>query len=182
MKLTKILTLLLCFAASTMVAQDQLPQIELKTLGGEKTLITDAVNPDKITILSFWATWCKPCKLELDNLAEVYEDWQNDYNVEIIAITIDDARQLMKVQPLVDMKQWEYTIFSDANRDLHKALGGVDIPYTVIVKGGKILYTHSGYKLGDEEELEKKIKEWATPAAAEPVKEEKTSPSNENDQ
>lgn len=174
MKLTKILTLVLCFFAGTIMAQDQLPATAVKTLSGENVIITDVVNSDKITILSFWATWCKPCKLELDNMADYYADWQEDYNVEIIAITIDDARQLSKVQPLVDTKQWEYTILSDVNRDLHKALGGVDIPYTVVVKNGEILYTHSGYKLGDEEELGEKIKEWASVEA--PVKEDKAKP------
>jgi|AntRauTorckE5430_2_1112549.scaffolds.fasta_scaffold03806_1 thiol-disulfide isomerase/thioredoxin len=173
MKLTKLLTLVLCFAAGTIMAQDQLPATTLKTLGGETVVITDIVDSDKITILSFWATWCKPCKLELDAFAEYYEDWQEDYNVEIIAITIDDARQLSKVRPMVDTKQWDYTILSDVNRDLHKALGGVDIPYTVVIKNGEILYTHSGYKLGDEEALEDKIKGWAS---TESVKEEKTKP------
>jgi thiol-disulfide isomerase/thioredoxin len=161
MKLAKLLMLICCFAATTAMAQDNLPATALKTLGGEKVLITDIVDNDKITILSFWATWCKPCKLELDNFADLYPDWQDDYDVEIIAITIDDARQLRKVKPMVDTKQWEYTVLSDINRDLHKALGGVDIPYTVVLKGGEILYTHSGYKLGDEEELEEKIKGWA---------------------
>jgi cytochrome c biogenesis protein CcmG, thiol:disulfide interchange protein DsbE len=168
MKLTKILTLVLCFTAGTLMAQNQLPETAVKKLNGEDVIITDIVNNDKITILSFWATWCKPCKLELDNWAGYYEEWQEAYNVKIIAITIDDARQLFKVQPLVDSKQWEYTILSDVNKDLHKALGGVDIPYMVVVKNGEILYTHSGYKLGDEEELEEKIKGWAaaTPAKA----------------
>ena len=104
-------------------------------------------------------------------MADLYEDWQADYNVEIIAITIDDSRQLRKVQPMVDTKQWDYTVLSDVNRDLHKALGGVDIPYTVVVKGGEVLYTHSGYKLGDEEELEEKIAAWAEEEA--PAKKDK---------
>jgi thiol-disulfide isomerase/thioredoxin len=161
MRFTKLLTLVFCLVATGAFAQEELPAISLKTLSGEKVVITDAVDADKITILSFWATWCKPCIAELDNFAELYEDWQEDYNVEIIAVTIDDARQLRKVQPLVDTKQWDYTVLSDVNRDLHKALGGVDIPYTVIVKGGEVIYTHSSYKLGDEEILEEKIAAWA---------------------
>lgn len=181
MKLTKILTLLLCFSVSTIFAQDAVPATAVKTLAGEKVVITDVIDSEKITILSFWATWCKPCKLELDNFADYYEDWQEDYNVEIIAITIDDARQLRKVQPLVDTKQWEYTVLSDVNRDLHKALGGVDIPFTVIVKDGKIIYSHSGYKLGDEEELDEKLEAWAAGEEVEEAPEEEVPTSNEDD-
>ena len=80
---------------------------------------------------------------------------------------------------MVDTKQWDYTVLSDMNRDLHKALGGVDIPYTVVVKGGEIIYTHSGYKLGDEEDLEEKIAAWT--AGEEPAKEEKAKASNKEE-
>jgi cytochrome c biogenesis protein CcmG, thiol:disulfide interchange protein DsbE len=176
MKKVKLLLLLCAFAATTAMAQKALPNVAVKTLNGEQVLLAEVVNNDKITIISFWATWCKPCKLELDNLADFYEDWQKDYNVEIIAVTIDDARQIAKVQPLVDSKGWTYRIFSDMNRDLHKAVGGTEIPYTVIVKGGEILYTHSGYKLGDEEGLEEKIKGWA--ATSEPAAPQQTESNN----
>ena len=162
MKLTTTLTLLLCLATATAFSQEQLPETALKTLNGKPAVITDVVDNNKITILTFWATWCKPCKLELDNMAELYEDWRADYNVEIIAITIDDGRQLRKVKPLVNTHEWEFTVLSDVNRELHKALGGVSIPYTVVVKDGQVIYTHSGYKLGDEEELENKLAVWAS--------------------
>lgn len=160
MRYLTLLIVLLSFAFTTVQAQKVLPDVKVSTMTGQKKSIKDFVKKDKITIISFWATWCKPCKLELDNLAELYPQWQDDYDVEIIAITIDTERALRRVKPLVKTKGWEYTILSDKNRDLHKALGFQDVPATVVLdKNKNVIYTHSGYKLGDEEALEDHIKE-----------------------
>ncbi len=162
MRYLTLLSLVFCLVATSVQAQKALPNVTVSTLTGKKKSIKDFVKKDKITVISFWATWCKPCKLELDNLAELYADWQDDYDVEIIAITIDTERALRRVKPLVKTKGWEYRILSDKNRDLHKALGFQDVPATIVVdKNQNVVYTHSGYKLGDEEDLEDHIKEIA---------------------
>ncbi len=139
-----------------------LPSVEVKTLDGKKVNIQDYVGKGKVTVISFWATWCSPCKRELDAIAEVYPDWQEDYNVEMIAITIDDARGVAKVPAMVASKGWEYTVLSDAKQELQRALNFQTIPQTFLLNGaGEIIYSHSGYSPGDEYELEEKIKEAA---------------------
>lgn len=158
MRYLKLTIVLLLFTAVAH-AQQVLPSVNVKTLDGKSIMTTDLVSDHEITVFSFWATWCKPCKLELDNLADLYPDWKADYNVKIIAVTIDTERALRKVAPLVEAKQWDYLIVSDKNRDFHKAIGGVEVPFTAVVQNGKIVHTHSGYKLGDEDTLESKIKE-----------------------
>ena len=61
---------------------------------------------------------------------------------------------------MVETKGWEYTILSDANEDLKRALNFQTVPMTFLLdQEGKIVYTHSGYNPGDEFELEDKIKE-----------------------
>ena len=143
-------------------AQDVLPDVSIKTLDGESVNLQDYGQNDKITIISFWATWCSPCKKELDAIADMYEGWQEDYDVELLAITIDTQRALAKVPGMVESKGWEYTILSDANQDLQKALNFQTVPYTLVVdKSGNVVYTHSGYLPGDEYELEDKLKEIA---------------------
>lgn len=143
-------------------AQDVLPDVSIKTLDGESVNLQDYGQNDKITIISFWATWCSPCKKELDAIADMYEGWQEDYDVELLAITIDTQRALAKVPGMVESKGWDYTILSDANQDLQKALNFQTVPYTLVVdKSGNVVYTHSGYLPGDEYELEDKLKEIA---------------------
>ncbi len=144
---------------SLLFAQKAIPSIEVKTLDGQSVNIQDLVKGDKITVLSFWATWCKPCQLELDAMLDLYEDWQAQYNVQIIAITIDTQRMLPKVNPMVETKGWTYMILSDANQQLKNALNFQAIPQTFLLKpGGEVAYEHAGYIPGDEYELEQKIK------------------------
>lgn len=151
------------FLGSAFVAPyGTVPSANVKTLEGKTVNIQDYVGDGNLTIMSFWATWCSPCKRELDAISEIYEDWQNDYNVELIAITIDDARTMAKVPALVETKGWEYTILSDSKRELQKALNFQSVPQTFLVNGkGEIVYAHSGYNPGDEFELEDVIKKQA---------------------
>ena len=73
----------------------------------------DLIQHDGPTVFCFWATWCSPCKRELDAVSDFYEELQDEYDVELLAITIDDARSLAKVPALVETKGWEYTILAD---------------------------------------------------------------------
>ena len=145
-------------AATTETAAAQMPSIPLKTLKGQTVNIQDYLGDGKITVISFWATWCSPCKRELDAIADIYEEWQEDHNVELLAITIDDARSLAKVPALVETKGWDYTILADSKRELQKALNFQTVPQTFLVdQNGNIVYTHAGYNPGDELELEDEI-------------------------
>lgn len=138
------------------------PSVDIKTLEGQTVNIQDYVGNGKITVMSFWATWCSPCKRELDAIADIYEDWQEEYDMELLAVTIDDARSMAKVPALVETKGWEYTILADSKRELQKALNFQTVPQTFLIDAeGNIVYTHSGYNPGDEIELEDKIAELA---------------------
>ncbi len=161
MKFTHFLAFILSISFATGInAQKTLPSVEVKTLDGKSINIQEFGKKGKITVLSFWATWCAPCKKELDAIADVYEDWKKKYDVEVVAITIDDARALPKVKPMVEQKGWKYTILSDANQDLQRALNVPSVPQSFLLdEKGNIVYSHSGYVAGDEDELEEKIKE-----------------------
>lgn len=155
-KIFVALAILAC--SSSLLAQKSLPAVEVKTLDGKTVNIQDVAKNGKIVVLSFWATWCKPCQLELDAMVDLYEDWKDQHNVEIIAVTIDTQRALPKVGPMVETKGWQYTILSDANQQLKNALNFQTIPQTFLLDAnGNVVYEHSGYVPGDEYELEKKI-------------------------
>ena len=146
-------------ATTTVFGQKQLPSVDVKTLDGKTVNIQEFASNGKITVLSFWATWCSPCKKELDAIAEVYPEWQEDYDMELVAVTIDTQRALAKVNPMVASKGWEYIILSDVNQNLKNALNFQTVPQTYLLdKNGNIVYVHSGYVPGDEYELEDKIK------------------------
>ena len=147
----------LCYNAA--FSQITIPNINLNTLSGKSVKIQDEISKDKITILSFWASWCVPCINELDAISEVYEDWQEDFNLELIAISTDDARTQKRIRPMVNGKGWPYKILLDKNQELKRALNISTLPQIIILKDSKIIYIHSGYSPGVEDEFYDIIKE-----------------------
>ena len=139
--------------------QKTIPNTTLTDLSGKKVNLYDQIDDNKITIISFWATWCVPCINELDAISEVYDDWKEEANVELIAISVDDARTQKRIKALVNGKGWDYKILADKNQSLKRALNISVIPHVIVLKGSKILYRHTGYTPGSEEELYEKIKE-----------------------
>lgn len=153
-----ILSLIFSSIVVLAFAQKQLPDLSLKTLEGKPINARQLAQSGKITVISFWATWCAPCQKELTAIAPKYESWQKNYNTELVAVTIDNAQGLPKVKPMVALKKWKYTVVSDVNSQLLAQLGSQNVPFTVVVdQKGNVVYTHSGYKDGDELELEKKL-------------------------
>lgn len=151
---------MLLFAASG-IAQKTLPDVTVKTLQGKTVRVKDYTQ-GKIAVVSFWATWCAPCKQELDAMKVKYAGWKEKYGVEVVAVTIDTPRQLSKVGPLVASKGWPYVILSDANSAMKNALNFPTIPQTFLVdRNGRIVHTQAGYVPGGENELEQRIKNLA---------------------
>lgn len=158
-KFSAIITIML-LGLRFVQAQDAMPDITLYDINGNKVNLSDYANDGKIQIFSFWATWCVPCKEELNNIAEIYADWQKDYDVEIIAVSIDDAKTKANVKSYAEGQGWTYTVLLDTNKELHRLLSGQSVPYTVVTdKNGKIVEKHTGYIEGDEYVLEDQIKE-----------------------
>lgn len=149
------LSLLLFLLFSTFgAALAQLPTVTLKTPDGQTIKANAIHNEGKPFIIDFFATWCKPCLRELSAIAEVYDDWREETGVKLFAVSIDQAQNEQKVKPLIDQNGWDYEVLLDPNSDLLRALGGKMIPFVVVCDGkGKIVYRHSGYTDGAENEL-----------------------------
>ena len=138
----------------------QLPKITLKSIEGKNISLDTLSNDNKPIIISFFATWCKPCNRELSAISEVYADWQAQTGVKLVAISIDEAQNVHKVKPLVDANGWPYEVLLDPNGELRRALGVQLIPYVMVIDGNKnIVFKHNGYTDGAEEELFEKVKE-----------------------
>ena len=153
-----MLAIALIMASTSAFAQ--LPSVMLKTLDG-KTIDTSKLNNDgKPFIISFFATWCKPCNRELKAIHEKYADWQDETGVKVIAISIDQAQNINKVNPLVDSEEWEYEILLDPNSEFRRAMGVQMIPHVFIIGGdGTIVESRSGYTDGGENHLIEKVRE-----------------------
>lgn len=158
------LLVLFVFGMFCLAAEAQLPSVTLKDISGQTVRMDTISNGGKPIIIDFFATWCKPCNRELSAISEVYEDWQVETGVKLIAISIDQAQNIHKVKPLVDQLGWAYEVLLDPNSDFRRALGGQLIPYTLVLDGnGKIIYKHQGYTDGEEMELIEEVRKLVKP-------------------
>lgn len=158
---TKNLLLLFFFSAlaGSLLGQQTVPSTLIKDLKGKTVDIASYVGNDHPVILTFWASWCAPCKKELDNIADIYPDWQDEYGVELVAVTIDASQDISKARSMVASKAWDYVILSDPNQELMRTLNFQTIPQTFLInEKGEVIYAHSGYLDGDEYELEEELK------------------------
>ncbi len=136
-----------------------LPEVTLRDANGKEVAVASLAGHGKPVIMSFFATWCKPCMRELEAIEEVYEEWQEETGVEMYIVSIDQAQDSHKVKPLVDGKGWEYKVLLDPNGSLKRAMNVQNIPHLFVIDShGKTVYTHTGYTDGDESEIRKHLK------------------------
>jgi len=157
----KIKNLIVAFAlilSATLVAQTKLPNASLKDINGKTVNISKYNSSEKPVIISFWATWCGPCIKELKAIHEVYAKWQKEFGVELVAVSIDDAKTKNRVKPQVNGSGWKYTILLDENHDLKRALNVTNVPYTLIMYKGKVMFKHSNYTPGIETKIYEELK------------------------
>lgn len=146
------------FISVSFVSVCQIPSANVKNLKGESINTSSFENDGKPMIISFWATWCKPCINELVTIADEYEDWQDETGVKLIAMSIDDARTMNKVAPFVNGKAWDYEVYIDSNADFKRVMNVNNVPHTFLLDGnGNVVYQHNSYAPGDEDVLYKKI-------------------------
>lgn len=134
-------------------AQKISPDMTVKDLSGNTVKMKDVLKDD-VVIVSFWATWCKPCQNELDALAEIKDTWAD--KLRIVAISIDNARSASRVLSTVKAKMWPYEVYTDESSVLAKSLNISSIPFVMIVVGGETVYSHTGYTPGSERLLVEK--------------------------
>jgi peroxiredoxin len=157
-----ILTLATFIFVLSGLAQQSVPNVAIKDLDGNRVNTSELGNDGNPVVISFWATWCSPCKRELNAYAEMYEDWQDETGVKIIAVSIDDQRSVSRVAPYINSVEWEYDIWLDPNQDFKRAMNVNNVPHTFLVDGdGKIVWQHNNYAPGDEHELQEQLEKLA---------------------
>lgn len=156
----KKIMILLAAIFAVNVASAQLPNVEVENMKGESINIKD-LSDGKPMIISFWATYCHNCILELKAMHENYEEWLEEADFRIVAVSIDDSRSTAKAKTMASGNGWseDFSVLFDKNQDLKRAMNVNLIPHTFVVDGsGKIIYSHTSYTPGSEWELFEKIK------------------------
>ena len=152
---------LLAFPASSTAEEatgDKVGEFALRDINNQEVKLSDF--EDQVVLLSFWATWCSPCMVELPHVQRIYETYKDDGFV-VRAISADDARSSSKVKPMVKSKGWTFPVLLDKQtKVVNERNPGKTLPYTELLNPShEVIWKHQGYNPGDEVELEEKVKE-----------------------
>ncbi len=156
-----LLTLLssVAFTQESVFKYKKLPSVSIKDVKGQTFKTDSIVNNGKPIIISFWATWCKPCVRELTTISDVYDEWVKETGVKLYAISVDDSRSMTLVAPMVNGKGWDYTVLLDPNGDFKRAMSVGPIPHTFLLNGkGEVVWQHTSFSEGDELNLIEMVK------------------------
>lgn len=149
-----VMVMSICSSGQSEQTFKKIPDVTIKDLQGKPIRTSEIQNEGKPFIISFWATYCKPCVREYNSLMEVYEDWKEETGVKIFAISVDDARTKNNVIPFIKGKGWEFEFYLDENGDFKRAMNVNLIPHTFICNGnGEIVWQHTSFAEGQELEM-----------------------------
>lgn len=152
------LSLFLVLAIIKLSAQE-IPSVTIKDLSGKNVNSVNIIkNNGKPVLLSFWATWCKPCVQELAAFNEELPDWESEFGLKIIAISTDNARSTNRVAPFISGQGWDFDVYLDANNDFKRAMNVGNVPHTFLLDGeGNIVWQHTAYMPGDEKKVHQEL-------------------------
>jgi thiol-disulfide isomerase/thioredoxin len=159
LKITLLVALFWVSGISPVAAQADIPNINLVTIDGDQKSTTEVFNNEQPVVLVFWATWCSHTTAGLSSIQDDYlADWQEDYNIKIIVVSVDDVRSSNRAVVMANSSGWDFDVFLDINGDFKRAMGVNSAPYVFILnKDGVIVWQKGAFMVGDEDIIEEEL-------------------------
>lgn len=155
----RLFSLLCLISVVSFASAQQLPDVKVENAQGKIVSVRDLAQ-GKPLIIAYWSIACKPCIQELNAINDALEDWRSEAEVEVVAVSVDDARLKASAKAIASSRGWEFICVYDENQDLKRAMNVSLTPQSFVVDAeGNIIYSHSGYTPGSEQELFDKIVE-----------------------
>ena len=134
-----------------------LPDLSVKLLDGKQVRLSALLEEGPL-LVSFWATWCAPCKKEMIFLEEFHQKY-NENSFRVLAISTDSPKSMSKVKSYIRAKKYTFLVGIDPNQEIAKKMNALLMPTTLILnKDRKVSWYHQGFIPGDEKEIEAQIR------------------------
>lgn len=128
----------------------------LQTIDNEKVNLLD-LKGEKVTVLDFWTTFCRPCKKAIPELNKIYEEYK-DQGVQVVGVNCDGPRTVAKVPGVSNTLKIQYPVLIDVSSEVFNSLNFSELPTLIIInEKNRIEYIHEGFIPGDEEEIKEAI-------------------------
>ena len=154
MTVTMVFVLLIyitCFAqdnSKTISAVD----FTIRDINGKKVQLKNLLA-DGPVLLDFWALWCVPCLKEMPELNKIATKYKES-GLTIVAVNQDSPSDQSKVKPFVKQKRFNFVVILDEDKDLWDQFNVNALPTSILIdQTGHVVYTHVGYKPGDQAEI-----------------------------
>ena len=155
----RLFSLICLVLAVSSVSAQQLPDVKVENTQGKIVSVRDLAQ-GKPMIISYWSIACKPCIQELNAINDALAEWREEADLEVVAVSVDDARLKASAKAIASSRGWEFICVYDENQDLKRAMNVSLTPQSFVVDGdGNIIFSHSGYTPGSEQLLFDKIVE-----------------------
>ena len=137
----------------------EIADFALKDVDGRTHTLSEHLG-DKVILLSFWATWCEPCKKEMTKLEELFSA-HREKGLMVFSISMDEPETRGDVRPFVKQRRFSYPVLLDTESQVTNQFNPRRAaPYSLIIdRSQRIAWTHEGYVPGDEAELERAVLE-----------------------
>ena len=131
------------------------PAFTLAALTGQQSTLSQYKG--QVVMVNFWATWCGPCQQEMPLLDQMYKKFK-PAGFTLIGVNVD--KEAAPVKDLMARKPVSFPVLLDPANQVSKAYHVDEMPSSVIIdRKGEIRYIHRGYKPGDENEYQDRIRQ-----------------------
>ena len=161
MKTCVVLTMALFLIGTAAASAQELgsvPGFSARDLKGKKVDLAGIFSRGP-TVITFWATWCKPCRKELPELQKL-ADTYGEQGFSVIGVNGDGPVDQAKIRPYVKALGFDFTVIPDPDGEIRRRMQVEVFPTSFLVdREGKIVHRQVGYRRGDEAILEARIRE-----------------------
>jgi len=131
------------------------PAFSLTTLSGQVSGLS--AYKGQVVMLDFWATWCGPCQQEMPLLDQMYKKFK-PAGFTLIGVNVD--KEAPAVKELLARRPVSFPVLLDPANQVSKAYHVDEMPSSVIIdRKGQIRYIHRGYRPGDENDYQDRIRQ-----------------------